>query len=193
MPDSGTITVWLSRLKAGDRSEAVHRLWQTYFSRLVAIARQHLAGRARAMADEEDVALAAFDSFIRAAHAGRFPRLDDRRDLWQILFVLTARKAADQIEAAHRQKRGGDRVIQPLWGNIHGVPSAEPDPAEAAAMAEELERLLRTLDDPLLRRIALAKLDGYTNEEIAVQIGRSVPTVERKLARIRDRWNASSH
>ena len=36
------------------------------------------------------------------------------------------------------------------------------------------------------------KLEGYTNEEIAAKMnggeGRSLPTVERKLARIRKIW-----
>ena len=36
-----------------------------------------------APADEEDVALSAFDSLCRGAVEGRFPRLDDRNDLWR--------------------------------------------------------------------------------------------------------------
>lgn len=190
MPTSESITVWLDRLKRGDRSEAVTRLWESYCGRLLGLARRHLAGRRRAGADEEDVALAAFDSFVRAAHAGRFPKLDDRDDLWQVLFLLTSRKAADEIAAANRQKRGGGRVVGTLQPAAAEFPSAEPDPAEAAALAEGLERLLARLDDPGLRLIALWKLDGHTNEEVAAKLGRSVPTVERKLARIREQWLA---
>jgi DNA-directed RNA polymerase specialized sigma24 family protein len=188
VPGPGSITVWLVRLKAGSRDEAVARLWAAYFGRLVSLARRHLAGRPRA-ADEEDVALSAFDSFVRAVARGRFPRLDDRDDLWQVLFVITARKAADATEAAHRLKRGGGRTVEQLGSDGGGVPSAEPDPAEAAALAEEVGRLLAGLGDPVLRQIAVWKLDGHTNEEIAAKLGRSVPTVERKLARIRQRWS----
>jgi DNA-directed RNA polymerase specialized sigma24 family protein len=36
-----------------------------------------------------------------------------------------------------------------------------------------------------LRVIAVWKMEGFTNEEIAVMISRSLPTVERKLALIR--------
>jgi DNA-binding CsgD family transcriptional regulator len=39
-----------------------------------------------------------------------------------------------------------------------------------------------------LRDVAVWKMEGYTNEEIAGQLGRSVPTVERKLASIRKIW-----
>jgi len=193
MSEPGSVTVWLDRLKAGDRSEAVRRLWQAYFARLVGLARRHLAGRPRAAADEEDVALAAFDSFVRAAGAGRFPRLDDRDDLWQVLFVLTARKAADLAEAAGRRKRGGGRVVRSLATGDGSagewpVPAADPDPAEAAALAEAAARLLAALPDEPLRQVAVWKLEGYTNEEIAGLLGRSVPTVERKLNRIRAAW-----
>jgi DNA-directed RNA polymerase specialized sigma24 family protein len=188
MPEPGSITFWLERLKTGDRSEAVQRLWNSYFGRLVGLARQHLACRPSTLGDAEDVALAAFDSFVRATQAGRFPRIADRDDLWQVLFVLTARKVADEFEAANRLKRGGGHFTEALPRDTAGMPSAEPDPAEAVAMAEEVERLLTQLGDPTLRQIALWKLEGHTNEEIAAMVRRSVPTVERKLARIREQW-----
>jgi DNA-directed RNA polymerase specialized sigma24 family protein len=31
-------------------------------------------------------------------------------------------------------------------------------------------------------------VEGFTNEEIAANLGRAVPTVERKLSRIRRQW-----
>jgi hypothetical protein len=63
------------------------------------------------VADEEDVALSAFDSFCRGAEKGRFPRLQDCDDLWQLLFMITTRKAADLVEHERRQKRGGGLVL----------------------------------------------------------------------------------
>ena len=42
--------------------------------------------------------------------------------------------------------------------------------------------------DPVLRRVALLKLEGYTNPEIATELGITARTVERKLDRIRARW-----
>jgi DNA-directed RNA polymerase specialized sigma24 family protein len=57
----------------------------------------------------------------------------------------------------------------------------------AAAMAESLSQLLAALD-PDLRQIALLKLEGRTNEEIATLTGRSLATVERRLRLIRRRW-----
>jgi DNA-directed RNA polymerase specialized sigma24 family protein len=197
MSDPGSVTVWLNRLKQGDRDEAVRRLWGAYFRRLVGLARGHLRSRPRATADEEDVALSAFDSFVRAAEAGRFPRLDDRDDLWQVLLVVTSRKAADLIQAENRLKRGGGKVIPvsaatPPGSEESELPVAgdEPDPAEAAAMAEGFDRMLRVLDSDQLRQIALWKLEGYSNAEIARLINKSDATVERKLKLIRELWEA---
>ena len=44
------------------------------------------------------------------------------------------------------------------------------------------------LKDPGLRQIALWKLEGYTNPEIAAKLDCTVRTVERKLERIRAYW-----
>ena len=74
MSPSGSITAWIDQLRAGDRA-AAQRLWQGYFHRLVSLARQKLRGAPRGMADEEDLALIALDSFFRGAEKGRFPQL----------------------------------------------------------------------------------------------------------------------
>ena len=64
----------------------------------------------------------------------------------------------------------------------------EPEPAVVVEAAEECRRLLAQLEDEQLRQIAQWKVEGFTNEEIAAKLGRSLPTVERKLARIRCLW-----
>src|SRR3989442_697950 len=103
MSSIGSVSWLLDRVKGSD-DEAARLLWEAYYRRLVRLARAHLQGVPRGAADEEDVALSAFDSFCRAAAAGRFPQLDDREDLWQVLLLITARKAHDlrQREAAQK-------------------------------------------------------------------------------------------
>ena len=191
----GSVTVWLEQLKAGDPT-AAGPLWGVYFARLVALARHRLGSAPRAAADEEDVALAAFDSFCRAAAAGRFPRLEDRDDLWQVLFMVTARKAAGLVRHEGRDKRGGGAVVHASAagvvdasdeGILASIASSGPSPEEVAMVAEEFERLLGVLSENL-RSVAILKMEGHTNAEIAKRIGRSVATVERKLADIRRLW-----
>jgi DNA-directed RNA polymerase specialized sigma24 family protein len=196
MSPTESVSVWLARLTSGDRDEAARRLWQVYFERLVRLARDRLASRPKLAADAEDVALSAFDSFIRAAEAGRFPRLEDRDDLWQVLLVLTARKAGKLVRREEAARRGEGKVkvfsemagVDSTCSPEEGAPGHEPDPAEAAAMAETCERLLEQLQDEELCRVAVWKLEGYGNAEIAERLKRSVGTVERKLRLIRRIW-----
>ena len=58
----------------------------------------------------------------------------------------------------------------------------------AALVAEESRRLLECLPDEQLRTIALCKLEGHTNDEIAGKLGCVRLTVQRKLSLIRDIW-----
>jgi DNA-directed RNA polymerase specialized sigma24 family protein len=53
--------------------------------------------------------------------------------------------------------------------------------------------LLELLDDPQLedlklRLVALMKMQGYTNVEIAAKLGCALRSVERKLRLIRTQW-----
>src|SRR5437868_5157917 len=144
MPSSGDITRWIRRLRAGDR-DVIQGLWERYYRAVVALARRRLGDLPRRAADEEDVALSAFDSFCRAAEQGRFPRLEDRGDLWQILIVLTARKAADLVEHEGRGKRNWHRTVEREEEDgrrLLEMVGREPDPAFAAQVAEECRRLL---------------------------------------------------
>ena len=67
------MTRWISALKQGDQA-AASGLWASYFRRLVGLARARLRDVPRRIADEEDVALSAFDSFCRRAQDGPFPQ-----------------------------------------------------------------------------------------------------------------------
>jgi DNA-directed RNA polymerase specialized sigma24 family protein len=198
MASEGSVSNWIELLKSGDHA-AAQVLWERYFLRLVGLARTKLPEGRRRAADEEDVALSAFDSFCRGAEAGRFPQLADRDDLWRLLVTLTARKAFDQVRDEHRLKRGGGGVLgQSALGTAGADSTAEferfagrePTPESAAMVAEECQRLLACLKTDELRRIALWKLEGYTNEEIAAKLDCAPSTVERKLQRIRAQWEA---
>ena len=190
MSSEGSISRCLALLKAGDTSSA-QQLWEAYSGRLMSLARARLKGLPRRVADEEDIALGAFDSFCRRASRGEFPRLDDRGDLWQLLVVLTMRKVIDLARHERRKSRGGGEVLSladVAEHGLEGIPDPEPTPELAAQVAEECRRLLDVLDDETLRSIAVAKLEGYTNAEIAARLDCVPQTVERKLRLIRNLW-----
>lgn len=193
MPDESSVIFWLERLKQGD-SAAVDQLWSRCFANLVNLARNQLHGRVLRVADEEDVAISAFHSFFRGVERGRYPDLHDRDNLWRLLVTITARKAMRAVRDAGRQKRGGGQVIQSSDISsddneaLSNLASAEPTPELAAQVAEQCERLLAALGDADLRQIAVQKMEGFTNEEIAAGRGCAVRTVERKLRLIRSIW-----
>jgi DNA-directed RNA polymerase specialized sigma24 family protein len=189
----GSVSYWIARLQAGDR-EAAAPLWERYFRRLVELARAQLQGVPRRAADEEDVALSAFDSFCRGAERGRFPDLLDRDNLWRLLVVLTARKAAHLKRDAGRRKRGGGA---PAGQHLHGgneevdlgqLICCEPTPEFAAQVADECRRLLDRLGDHELQAVALWKMEGYTNGDIAGRLACGLRSVGRKLRVIRGVW-----
>jgi DNA-directed RNA polymerase specialized sigma24 family protein len=179
MSHDGSVTRWLGQLRAGDPA-AVEQLWQRYFRRLVGLARARLQGGPRGPADEEDVALSAFDSFVRAAEAGRFPQLADRDGLWRLLLTITARKAA------HLLRDEGPRAAEEL--TLEEVLSREPDPALAAKVADQCQHLLHSLGDKDLQEVALERMEGYSVEEIAERLNCSARSVKRKLRLIRSLW-----
>jgi DNA-directed RNA polymerase specialized sigma24 family protein len=191
-----SVSHWIDQVNLGDDAAAT-KLWQRYFHRLVGLARMTLRGAPRGVADEEDVVLSVFDSFFRGAEQGRFPDLCDRDGLWRLLVVFTARKAAHLRRDQCRLKRGGGAVLDQaaLAGEADSeqadfawAVSQEPTPAFAAQVAEECERLLGRLTDSTLRSVAVAKMEGFTNEEIAGRLNCCVSTVERRLQVIRRLW-----
>jgi DNA-directed RNA polymerase specialized sigma24 family protein len=190
MSDSGSVTIWIELFKTGD-AVAAERLWEQYYRRLVGLARQRLGGVPPAVIDGEDVALSVLDSFYRGVEAGRFPRLSDRGDLWQILVMLTARKTWRRIRHEQREKRDWRKVEHTLMPEDQGsveIIGREPTPEFAAEVAEECQRLLDLLGDETLRSVAVWKMEGYTVEEIAARLNVVPRTVERRLAIIRAQW-----
>jgi DNA-directed RNA polymerase specialized sigma24 family protein len=193
----GSVTRWIGPLKAGD-VEAAQALWDRYFAGLVRLARTRLRDAPRAVADEEDVALSAIHCLCRGAAAGRFPHLADRDNLWRLLATIAAQKAVDLQRRENREKRGGGRThgeVDLAAGGAEAdvvaqVVGREPSPEFAAQLDEEYRRQLDRLEDDGLRQIAVWKMEGYDNDEIARRVGCGVRTVERKLGVIRAIWQA---
>lgn len=192
MSSDHSVTHWIGRVRGGD-AEATRELWERYFERIVRFARRKLQGTSRRASDEEDVALSAFHSFVR--EAPRFARLDDRDDLWQVLAMLTARKAFQERRRQQASRRGGlhgeDGRRCPTTAEGPGfddVPDSRPGPESAVMVGEQLQTLFTALPDEDLRRVARLRLEDHTNAEIAATLNCSERTVERKVVLIRGFW-----
>jgi DNA-directed RNA polymerase specialized sigma24 family protein len=191
MSKSTNVSHWIDLVKAGD-SAAANRIWQHYFDRLVRSVRARLYGQNRAVSDEEDIVLSVFDSFYSAVEKGRFPDLSDRDDLWRLLLRMSARKVVDKRRHDLRQRRGGNVKLHSLAlaGDDENVIEAigdEPSPEMVLMMQESVEQFLSHLGVGQLRDLAGAKLEGYSNAELAQRFACSERTIERRLHLIREK------
>ncbi len=195
MSSDESVSIWIKEVTDGNE-DAAQKLWDRYFPDLLILARNGLRTAPRRMVDEEDVALSALNSFFGAAQKGRFPDLANRDSLWRILSRMTQRKAVDVLRRHLAQKRGGDFVLgesrlhAPCSINVGlaQFPSDDINPELSALATEQCQVLMESLEDPQLRQIALAKMEGYTNEEISKQLDLAIRTVERRLQLIRKTW-----
>jgi RNA polymerase sigma factor (sigma-70 family) len=191
--DSNSVTRWLDDLKHGS-DDAANELWRRYFKKLVAVARNRLANAPKRIADEEDVALNVFKSLCEGVEQGRFEQLNDRDDLWKLLVVMTRHKSTNQIRHQSAQKRGGRDVSgNSIFAATDGPGfdyflGSDPTPEFLVQVQEEQERLLSLLTGNDHRNIAELRLQGYSVEETASQLGISQRSVKRKLALIREVW-----
>ena len=194
MSSGHSVTQWIEELKRGD-SAAMQAIWDRFSPELLRVARNKFQGMRSRDADEDDVVLSVMNNLFVGAEQGRFPNLADRDGLWRLLLYITACKTLDVRRRENRQKRGGGKTHASLDdssgpGNfaLDMAVSDLPTPEFAVMVIEEYERLLGLLKDDRYRKLAVAKMEGHTNKEIAQQFGCSVRTVERELRSIRDRW-----
>jgi RNA polymerase sigma factor (sigma-70 family) len=180
-PDTHSVTQLICAVQEG-RTSAVGPLLAVYFDRLVQLARRRLQGLPGMANYDEDVALRCFYSVYRGVQDPQRPLpVTGRDDLWRVLASRTIYRAIDLIRRHRPGEVPGEHDLEQLL-------AGEPTPDQAAAMADECRRLLDLLEEPELRQIALWKVEGYTNEEIAARMDCVPRTIERRIRRIRLLW-----
>lgn len=191
MTTEGSVTRWYRQLTEGDE-QAISELWDHFFLRLTELARKKLGAHAKALADEEDVALSAFKSLWQGAQRGQFGNVADRNELWRLLATITRRKALDQIDFEHRQKRDIARLKssppESTQEFVQELASKEPTPDQIVQFEEDVQKLMARLPSAEFVKIALLRLEGATIPEIAEKLDRGHATIERKLKAIRALW-----
>ena len=192
MTADGSVTGWVKRLGEEGNSVAQEQLFRRYFSDLVSLARRHVARRTRAVEDEEDVALSAMASFFQRADNGQFDP-QNRSELWRVLATITVRKAVNQFYRQNAKKRvcPPEANLEDLSEHLEDLASKEPAADLAAQLAEQCQRWIDTLPAGSLRTIAVMKLEGSTNAEIADRLDVTERTIGRKLNLIRRLWTES--
>jgi len=197
MSSDEPVSRWISELKAGHDGEAQQKLWDYFYERLVLVARKQLKGSPQRMEDEEDAVGCAMKSFYMRVQCGQYPEVRDRKSLWHLLLKITNSKAVNQQRRAFTKKRGagkgrGESIFRTAAEEQTGldkIAGQEPTPEREVETIENAKRLMEKLDDEKLSEVAFRKLAGFTNKEIAVELGVIVRTIERRLERIREIWS----
>lgn len=193
---SASATLWMELVRAGN-ADAQDQLWEQFFPQLVALARQRLAGARMAEGDEEDVALSVLNSFFAGASEHRFPDLRGSDNLWRLLSWMTHRKVIDWLRHHGRQKRQALGESALLHFDASGqegmaqVADPNPPPDLEVMLIDEVRRLVQMLPEAM-QIVATLKMDGFSNNEIAEQVGCSLATIERRLKMIREIWRTAS-
>jgi len=195
MSTAHSVTNWIGQLKAGEEV-AAQKVWQRYYVQLVNLARRRLLANQRRFEDEEDVVVQAFHEFFRNMKLGKYPQIDDRDGLWRELATKTDQRTRDLKRKHRRQKRGGGMVrgnsvfcARGTDDTPHGFDQiADPTPEVVEQYSITCRELLNLLNEEQ-RRIALWKLSGFTNKEIAKELACVEETVRRKIKVIRNIWS----
>lgn len=189
----GSVTRLILDMRNGS-DLAAEKLWYCFQHRLKALAGRKL-GRRGGIYESDDIAVDAFYSFLQRYRDGKFPAVSNRDDVWRVMVVIVIRKTLNAIKYASRKCRFGhqsidigrqhDSSVASQGQGIENEVLAKTGPALADMVLEEL---LATLKDQQLKEIAALKIYGYSNTEIAAELGCSLATVERRLRVIRAIW-----
>jgi RNA polymerase sigma-70 factor (ECF subfamily) len=182
----------MGRLRSGE-GEAAREVFVRFARRLIGLARQHLDARLAVKVDPEEVVQSAYKSFFLRHREGDL-EVGNWDGLWGVLTLITLRKCADRAAYYRAEKRDVARETAAPRpdDSTPGMAEAfaldrEPLPDEAAVLAETVEALFRSVDDPDERAILELSLQGYTAAEISDRLGRAERSVRRLRERVRKR------
>ena len=183
----GSVTRMIPALQRGEQ-QAVQVLWEHYFEPMVRVAEARLRGGSCRESGAEDIAVDAFLRFCAEVQKqGRFPALTSRDNLVRLLFRFTVCEAGDfrkRETRRHKVVRGESALGEAGFGPY---PGREPAPEGQAQLASLLAKLPEERE---LRSIALLRLEGLSNDEIAARCKVSPATVELRFRLIRSHLKA---
>lgn len=189
MREQNSLAELVRRIRAGDDA-AAGPMFDRFARRLIGLARKQIRPQLRTKVDPEDVVQSVYRTFFRRLKAGRI-QLGDWGNVWSLLTVITMRKCAKTNEHYRAARRSAPIEMSPhrpsgAGGNCLAEVDRSPTPEEAAILAETVEQVLRGFDADDRQVIELS-LQGYTVEEIGVQLSRAQRTIRRLRERVKKR------
>ena len=190
MDAASPIPELVERLRGGD-PHAAEAIFARYAQRLTCLAEQQLSRKLAARLDGADVVQSVFRTFFRRSAAGEF-RIDSSGELWRLLVRITLQKA--RAMSRHHTASVRDVAAEEPGHGAALRPEAvahEPGPAEAAALVDQIEALLRGLP-ALYCDLLQLRLEGHSVSDAAARLGVSRRTVHRALRLLQQRLTRSA-
>lgn len=173
----------IRRLRTGD-NEAAREIFDRYAARLLLLSRRRIGQRMNSRVDPEDVVQSVFRTFFARMKNDQFD-IAKADDLFKLLVRITAHKTLRQI-AHHRAAKRDPNLEARQSDDAHEMllqaMDAEPTAETVVTFMDNLEHFLGKLPQED-RQIVELRLQGYSTEEIAQQLG----TYDRKIRRVLER------
>jgi RNA polymerase sigma-70 factor (ECF subfamily) len=173
------------RARAGE-SGALEELARQYEPKVRIVARVLLGPALRPYLDSMDLVQSVHRSLLCGLREEKLD-LATPDGLLHLALTMVRRKAARQWRKLQRQKRldgeGGD---PDLPGLLASLSCSQPGPAEAAQGSDRLRQLCEHLSAEE-RRVLELRLQGYTTDEIARELGLGAVALRVRLTRLRQR------
>jgi RNA polymerase sigma-70 factor (ECF subfamily) len=177
--EQALIDLW----RKGDQ-DAARQIVERYIDRLLVLARRRISQRLASRVDAEDIVQSVFRTFFVRLKDGRFV-FQEEDDLCKLLVRITLHKTLRQVAFHKAAKR--DPNLETNQGEHHreqllAVLDREPSVEDALAFEDELDKFLAPLSEQE-QQIIRMRLQGYTNDEIAQELG----LYDRKIRRVMER------
>ncbi|MDB4614734.1 ECF-type sigma factor [bacterium] len=170
-------------------------LWDRYFERLCGFAESKIFRVHRRVMEADQIASDAFAALFDGIENHRFTKVRNRDEMWQMLTLIAARKASNERKRLDREQRGGGKVRGGSAFGPGGINSVvdflqrDLSPDRFLELQELSNQLLESLPTDELRRVAVLRMAGHSNAEIAEQLDCVERTVERRLEHVRKLWS----
>jgi len=170
---SDDISQWLSDIAKGDNNEAVRKLCDDYFPRMVRLAQKRFRhqGIPEGAFDGEDAAIEAMYEFYEGMVQGKFPNISNREELRNLLFTINKRRVTYWKRYCSTQKRGGglfqileepDTKNQPIFATIATLGIEAKDEDKQGGLASIPDKKQRTPEEELIAAEQFPKISLFS-------------------------------
>jgi RNA polymerase sigma-70 factor (ECF subfamily) len=187
MPMSAEEKALLDLWRTGSDQGAARQIVDRYIDRLLVLARRRISQRLASRVDAEDIVQSVFRTFFVRLKDGRFV-FEEEDDLCKLLVRITLHKTLRQVafhKAAKRDPNQETNQSEHHREQLLSVLDREPTSEATVAFLDQLEHFFGQLKDQE-RSILEMRLQGYTNDDIAKELGIYDRKIRRVIEHVRD-------